>query len=171
MIALAESKERTMKTRFLFLLGILMAVGLSAETTTSGVATCQPDSSSPVALTDKPNHFFAVGRAQCGWTGFEVAGQPSKTGISTDLEEITGDSVASVRGYFVSTMLSGDTTTVRYQGSSKLKGDKFVSGEGTWVYTSGTGKLKGIKGKGTYKGTPNSDGTVSYKVDGEYRLP
>jgi hypothetical protein len=39
------------------------------------------------------------------------------------------------------------------------------------VYTSGTGKLKGIKGKGTYKGTPNSDGTVSYKVDGEYRLP
>jgi hypothetical protein len=114
---------------------------------------------------------LAVGRAQCVWTGFEVAGQPSKSGISTDLEEITGDSVASVRGYFVSTMLAGDTTTVRYQGSSKMKDGKFVSGEGTWTYTSGTGKLKGIKGKGTYKGTPNSDGTVSYKVDGEYRLP
>jgi hypothetical protein len=171
MIALAKSKERKMKIRFLSLLGLLIAAALSAETTTSGVATCKPDTSSPVALTDKPNHFFAVGSAQCVWTGFEVAGQPSKSGISTDLEEITGDSETSVRGYFVSTMLSGDTTTVRYQGSSKLKGDKFVSGAGTWVYTSGTGKLKGIKGKGTYKGTPNADGTVSYKVDGEYRLP
>ena len=160
-----------MKIRFLSLLGMLAAVGLSAETTTSGVSTCKPDPSSPVALTDKPNHFFAVGSAQCVWTGFEVAGQPSKSGVSTDLEEITGDSVASVRGYYVSTTLSGDTTTVRYQGSSKMKDGKFVSGQGTWVYTSGTGKLKGIKGKGTYKGTPNADGTVSYKVDGEYRLP
>jgi hypothetical protein len=161
----------TMKIRFLSLLGMLAAVGLHAETTTSGVATCTPDKNSPVALTDKPNHYFAVGRAQCGWTGFEVAGQPSKSGISTDLEEITGDTVASVRGYFVSTMLGGDTTTVRYQGSSKMKDGKFVSGAGTWTYTGGTGKLRGIKGKGTYKGTPNADGTVSYKVDGEYRLP
>jgi len=160
-----------MKIRFLSLLGMLAAVGLSAETTTSGVATCKPDPPSPVALEDKPNHSFAVGRAHCVWTGFEVAGQPSKSGVSTDLEEITGDSVVSVRGYFVSTMLAGDTTTVRYQGSSKMKEGKFESGMGTWTYVSGTGKLKGIKGKGTYKGTPNADGTVSYKVDGEYRLP
>ena len=41
----------------------------------------------------------------------------------------------------------------------------------TWIYTSGTGKLKGIQGKGTYEGTPNADGTVSHKADGEYRLP
>jgi len=161
-----------MKIRSLFLLAGMLVVGrLSAETTTSGVSTCKPEPATPVALTDKPNHFFAIGRAQCGWTGFEVAGQPSKSGVSTDLEEITGDSVVSVRGYFVSTMLGGDTTTVRYQGSSKVKDGKFVSGEGTWTYTSGTGKLKGIKGKGKYKGTPNADGTVSYKVDGEYRLP
>ncbi len=36
---------------------------------------------------------------------------------------------------------------------------------------SGTGKLKGIKGKGTYKGTALPDGSISYKVDAEYRLP
>jgi hypothetical protein len=159
-----------MKIRFLSLLCVLMAAALSADTT-SGVANCKPDPPAPVALTDKPNHFFAVGRAQCGWTGFEIAGQPSKSGISTDLEEITGDSLTSVRGYYVSTMLNGDTTTVRYQGSGRMKDGKFASGSGTWTYVSGTGKLKGIKGKGTYKGTPNSDGTVSYKVDGEYRLP
>ena len=42
--------------------------------------------------------------------------------------------------------------------------------DGGWQECKGTGKCKGIKGKGTYKGTPNADGTVSYKVDGEYSL-
>ena len=46
-----------------------------------------------------------------------------------------------------------------------------MSSEGTWTYTGGTGKLKGIKGKGTFKGTPNPDGTMTYQVDGEYQLP
>ena len=46
-----------------------------------------------------------------------------------------------------------------------------MSDGGTWSYTSGTGKLKGIKGKGTFKGTPNADGSVTYKIDGTYSLP
>jgi phage-related tail fiber protein len=161
-----------MKTRFvsLFLLGVLVAAGLSAQTKTSGTATCKADPASPVALTDKPNHFFAVGKAQCTWTKFEVAGLQSKDGVSTDLEEITGDTV-SARGYHVATMSNGDTTVAQFQGSGKLKDGKPVSGNGTWSYTSGTGKLKGIKGKGTYKGTANADGSVTYQVDGEYQLP
>ncbi|HET7452789.1 MAG TPA: hypothetical protein VFL12_08620 [Thermoanaerobaculia bacterium] len=158
-----------MKTRLLFLLGMLAAVGLSADTT-SGVATCTQAPASPVALTDKPNHAFAIGKSQCGWTGFELGGLASKSGVATDLEEITGDSEATVRGYFVSTMINGDTHVARYQGSAKMKDGKFVSGQGTFVFTSGTGKLKGIKGKGTYKGTPNPDGTISFKVEGEYRV-
>jgi hypothetical protein len=40
-----------------------------------------------------------------------------------------------------------------------------------WTFTTGTGKFKSIKGKGTYKGTPNADGTVTYEVTGEYSLP
>ena len=72
-----------MTIRFLSLLCVLMAAALSADTT-SGVANCKPDPPAPVALTDKPNHFFAVGRAQCGWTGFEIAGQPSKSGSRRD---------------------------------------------------------------------------------------
>lgn len=162
-----------MRTRFvsLFLLGVLVAVGLSAQTKTSGTATCKPDPSSPVALTDMPNHSFAVGKAQCTWTGFDVAGLQSKSGISTDLDEMTGDTV-SVRGYHVATMSNGDTTAVKYQGTGKTKDGKPVSGQGTWTYTSGTGKLKGIKGKGTYKSTGvNADGSVSYQIDGEYSLP
>ncbi len=161
-----------MKIRFvsLFLLGVLVAVGLSAQTKTSGTATCKADPASPVALTDKPNHSFAVGRFQCTWTKFEVAGLQSKEGVSTDLEEITGDTV-SARGYHVATMSNGDTTVAAFHGSAKLKDGKPVSGHGTWSYTSGTGKLKGIKGKGTYKGTANADGSVTYQIEGEYQLP
>jgi hypothetical protein len=161
-----------MTTRFVSLLlaGVFAAVSLSAQTKTSGTATCKPDPSSPVALTDKPNHSFAVGSAQCTWTGFEVAGLPYKTAVSADLEEITGNTV-SARGYHVATLSNGDTTTAAFHGSSKMKDGKFVSGGGAWTFTSGTGKMKGIKGKGTYKGTPNADGTVSYHVEGEYSLP
>jgi hypothetical protein len=163
-----------MKTRFisLFLLSVLVAVGLSAQTKTSGTASCKPDPASPppVALTDMPNHSFAVGKAQCTWTKFEVAGQPYKDGTSTSLNEITGDT-SSFHGYHTATTTSGDTTTARFQGSGKVKDGKPVSDSGTWTFTSGTGKLKGIKGKGTFKGTANADGSVTYQVDGEYSLP
>jgi hypothetical protein len=161
-----------MKTRFisLFFLGVLVAVGLSAQTKTSGTCTCKGEPPSPVALTDKPNHSFAVSKAQCTWTKFEIAGLQPKDGVSTDLDEITGDTT-SVRGYHVATMTNGDTFVAKYQGSGKSKDGKPVSGSGTWTFTSGSGKLKGIKGKGTYKGKPNADGSMTYQIDGGYSLP
>jgi len=162
-----------MKTRFvsLSLLGVLLAVGLSAQTKMSGTCTCKGDPPSPVALTDKPNHAFAVSKAQCTWGKMEIAGLQAKDGTSTDLDEITGDTT-TVRGYHVATMTNGDTFAVSYQGSGKSKDGKPVSGSGSWTFTSGTGKLKGIKGKGTYKApAPNADGSFTYQVDGEYSLP
>jgi hypothetical protein len=157
--------------RFLvFLFAATLAVPAAAQTKASGTATCKADPSSPVALTDKPNHAFAVGRSQCTWTKFEVAGQPYKEGVSTDLEEITGDTV-SVRGYHVATTSGGDTAVAEFHGTGKLKDGKPATGQGTWTFTSGTGKLKGVKGKGTYKGTANADGSVTYQVDGEYQVP
>ena len=163
-----------MKTRFgsLLFLGVLVAVSLSAATMTSGTATCtmDPASPAPVALTDMPNHAFAVGKAHCTWTGFSMAGQAYKDGVSTSLNEVSGDT-STATGYHVATTTTGDSATAKFQGSGKLKDGKNVSDGGTWTFTSGTGKLKGIKGKGTYKGTPNADGTVSFKVNGEYTLP
>jgi hypothetical protein len=163
-----------MKTRFgaLLFLGVLVAVSLSAATKTSGTAMCtmDPASPAPVAISDQPDHAFAIGKAQCTWTGFSVAGQAYKDGISTSLNEISGDT-SSATGYHVATTTTGDTATAKFQGSGKLKDGKNVSDGGTWTFTSGTGKLKGIKGKGTYQGTPNADGTMTYKVDGEYSLP
>jgi len=46
-----------------------------------------------------------------------------------------------------------------------------LSTVGTWSFTGGTGKLKGLKGKGTYKGTGNADGSMTYEVEGDYELP
>ena len=161
-----------MKTRFvsLLFLGFLVAVSLSAAKV-SGTATCKldPGAPPPVAVSDQPNHALAVGKAECTWTGFTVAGQPWKDGVSTSLNEVTGD-MSSATGYHVATTTTGDTTTARFHGSGKLKDGKNVSDAGTWTFTSGTGKLKGIKGKGTYHGTPNPDGTMTYKVSGEYSL-
>jgi hypothetical protein len=60
--------------------------------------------------------------------------------------------------------------TVASNRAATVKDGKFVSGGGTWTYSSGMGKFKNIKGPGTYKGTPNADGTVSYAVAGTYSL-
>ena len=111
-----------MKTRFtgLALFACFVAAALSAQTKTSGTVTCTPDPSTPVALTDKPNHAFVAGGEKCTWAGFEVAGVASKTGVSGSISEITGDSMTG-RGYHVTTYANGDTTVVKFQGSGKLK--------------------------------------------------
>ena len=163
-----------MKTRFgaLLFLGVLVAVNLSAATKTSGTATCKmdPASPAPVAVSDQPNHALAIGKAQCTWTGFSVAGQPYKDGVSTSMTEVFGDMNAS-NGYHVATTTTGDTATAKFQGKGTLKDGKNVTDGGTWSFTSGSGKLKGITGTGTYKGTANPDGSMTYQVEGEYSLP
>lgn len=160
-----------MKNRFigLALFACFVAAALSAQTKTAGTVTCKSDPSTPVALTDKPNHAFVAGSEQCTWAGFEVAGVASKTGVSGSISEITGDSMTG-RGYHVTTFANGDTTVVKFMGSGKLKDGKPVSLKGTWSYVSGTGKFKGITGKGTYNGTVDAAGVVTHKVEGEYSL-
>ncbi len=158
------------KTVILFLGAAALAASAVAQTKVSGTAQCKPDASAPVAIGDKPGHSFAVGKGQCTWTGFEIGGVAYKDGASVSMDEIDGDKVTS-NGYHTATLASGDKTTAHFHGTGTMKDGKFVSAGGTWTFSGGTGKCKGIKGKGTYKGTPNADGTVSYKVDGEYSLP
>lgn len=155
----------------LSLLGVLLAAGLGAQTKISGTEQCKPDPSTPVAIGDKPNHAFAIGKSQCTWSKpFEMAGVQIKEGAGVAVSEITGDK-SSERGYHMGTMANGDKLSVRFQGAGNSKDGKPVNGGGTWSFTDGTGKLKGIRGKGTYKGTANADGTMTYQVDGEYSLP
>jgi hypothetical protein len=158
------------KSLLVFLLAVALAATAAAQTKTSGTALCKPDPPAPVELSDMSGHSFAIGKAQCTWTGFEIAGVPYKDAISISQDEIQGGNATS-NGYHTATLANGDKTTAHFHGTSVMKDGKFVSGGGTWTFSSGTGKFKGVTGKGTYKGTPNADGTVSYKVDGEYSLP
>ena len=136
----------------------------------SGTAECKVDPLAPVAIGDREGHAFAIGKAECTWSNFAIAGVQYKEGVSVSIDEINGDK-STGNGYHTATLANGDKTTARFQGTATSKDGKFVSGNGTWTFASGTGKYKGIKGKGTYKGTPNADGTVTYQVEGEYTLP
>ena len=154
----------------LALLGVLVGSVLVAQTKISGTTTCKSDPQTAVPLSDRPDRSVAVGRAQCTWTGFTINGIATKAGVSTDFDELTADGV-SFHGYHVATMANGDTTVAKYEGKAKMKDGKPVGSDGSWTYEGGTGKMKGIKGKGTFKGTPNADGSVTYQIDGDYKLP
>jgi hypothetical protein len=158
------------KPVLVFLGAVALSTTAIAQTKTSGTATCKADPPVPVEVGDVPGHSFAIGRSQCTWTGFEVAGMPYKNGLSVSQDDNQGGNSTS-DGYHTATVANGDKTTAHFHGSAVVKDGKFVSGGGTWTFSSGTGKFKGIKGKGTYQGTPNADGTVAFKVDGEYSLP
>ena len=158
------------KTVLVFFGAAALAVSAAAQTKVSGTAQCKADAPAPVAIGDSPGHSFAVGKAQCTWSSFAIAGVPYKDGVSVSLDEINGDKSTS-NGYHTATLASGDKAAAHFHGTATSKDGKFVSGDGTWTFTSGTGKCKGIKGKGTFKGTPNADGTVSYQVEGEYQIP
>ena len=158
------------KTVLVFLGAAALAASAFAQTKTSGTAQCKSDPPAPVEIGDKAGHSFYIGKGQCTWTGFEIAGVAYKDGLSVSTEEMNGDK-STGNGYHTATLANGDKTTAHFHGTSTSKDGKFVSGGGTWTFSSGTGKCKGIKGGGTYKGTPNADGTVSFKVDGNYSLP
>ena len=158
------------KTVLVFLGAAALAASAVAQTKTSGTAQCKADPPTPVEIGDKQGHSFAVSKAQCTWTGFEIAGVQYKDGVSVSADEMNGDKSTS-NGYHTATLANGDKTTAHFQGTATSKDGKVQSAGGTWTFTSGTGKCKGIKGKGTFKGTPNADGTVTYQVDGEYQIP
>lgn len=159
------------KSLLVFLFAVALAATAAAQTKISGTAQCKPDPSTPVPIGDKPNHSFAVGKAQCTWTKtFDIAGVQVKDGVSVSSDETSGDTTSS-HGYHMGAMANGDKFESTFQGKAHSKDGKLASAEGTWTFTDGTGKLKGIKGKGTYKGPANADGSITYQVDGEYQLP
>ncbi|MEP6994585.1 MAG: hypothetical protein ABI968_08705 [Acidobacteriota bacterium] len=158
------------KTFLVFLGAAVLATSVFAQTKASGATQCKADPATPLAVGDEPDHSYVVGKSQCTWSKFEIGGAPYKEGISVYMNEIKGDKSTS-SGYHTATLANGDKCACSFHGTGMSKDGKLVSDGGTWTYTSGTGKCKGIKGKGTYKGTPNADGTMTYQVDGDYSLP
>jgi hypothetical protein len=90
--------------------------------------------------------------------------------MATEFSEVSGNS-AAFQGIAVGTMASGDKYFDRFRAKATVKDGLLESVEGTWSWTGGTGKLKGMKGKGTFKGKGEADGTATVEIEGECELP
>ena len=163
-----------MKVRFPLVSLAVFALAASASAQTqkiSGKIQCKPGPVTPVAIGDKGGHMYAIVQSECTWIKpLEIAGVQTKSGADTVVTEMSGNA-SSDRGYHVDTMANGDKFTARFEGTGTSKDGKPVSASGTWSFVDGTGKVKGIKGKGTYKGTANADGTMTNEIEGAYSIP
>jgi len=162
-----------MKIRALFasLAALAFAAALPAQTKTSGTIQCKPGPAQTIAVGDQPGHTFSLSKSTCTWTTpMKIGGTATKDGWDVDSEETWGMK-SSGGGAHWSTMANGDKIFVQFHGVTMLDKDgKPTSAEGHWHYTGGTGTMKGITGKGTYKGTPNADGSMTFAIDGDYKL-
>ena len=150
---------------------IVTATAVSAQTKFSGSQTCaKPDPSYTVPVGDRANHVMSLTKDKCTWTKGEIAGVQFKEEIDTIVSDSSG-ATSRDRGYGVAVLANGDTAFLRFEGSTTIKDDAPMGGHGTWSFTGGTGKLKGVKGKGTYTGKYNQDGTSTFDVEGEYQMP
>ena len=159
-----------LRTVLSFLAAVALAAAAGAQTKTSGTIQCgKPDPQHAIEAGDKTNHMMGVGKSTCTWSKpMEIEGSKSKDGYSVSFDDSTGNKYSG-RGVHVTTMDSGDKIFVKFQGGGTVKDGALQTDSGTWSYTGGTGKLKGIKGKGTYKGKGNADGTTTYEIEGDYQ--
>jgi hypothetical protein len=159
-----------MKLALAFGLVLTMATATSAQTKISWTQQCaKPDPVYTVPVGDRPDHVMSLIKDKCTWTGAEIDGVALKDEEDTIVSDTSG-SRARDRGLGVGTLANGDKAFVQFQGTGTIKDKAPVTGQGTWSFTGGTGKLKTLKGKGTYKGKWNPDGTSTFEIEGEYQL-
>src|SRR6266704_6031868 len=112
--SLAELSPRRLPMKFTTtLVGfcVLALVSLTdAQTKISGTAQCgKPDAQKKVDVPDHPGHEISMSQAKCTWSKpMEVAGLKSKEGVTTDMNDIRGDT-AHGHGYYVDTKENGIT--------------------------------------------------------------
>lgn len=148
----------------------VLAAALSAQTKFSAKETCaKPDPQYGAPVGDKPDHAISLGKTKCTWSAGEIGGVKFQESEDTVISDSSGSSSAD-RGYAVLTLADGDKAFVRFEGKSTVKDKMPTDGKGTWSFVGGSGKLKGIKGKGTFSGKWNADGTGAFDVEGEYTL-
>ena len=153
------------------IVALLATFGANAQTKISSTAKCKSETSKSLDVGDRPGHKLGIFKSNCTYTeASEIAGQKLKEGHAVATTEDTS-ARSTDKGHYVATMEGGDKFFAVFQGTQPLKDGKAAGAEtGTYIYTGGTGKLKGIKGKGTYRVTPNQDDTVTVVSEGEYTL-
>ena len=158
------------KTLLVVTLGLAVTAVCAAQMKLSGKMECsKADPQLAVPIGDAPGHALMVAHDKCKWSEGEIGGAKMETSEDTISSEARG-SVVSDRGYSVVSVAGGDKAFVKFEGKTNVKDQKPSDGKGTWTFIGGTGKLKGIKGKGTYEGTFNAEGTPTWTIEGEYTL-
>src|SRR5436190_10342743 len=159
-----------MSAVFTLVFVFFIAAAASAQNKFSGTQQCaKPDPEYVVPVGDRPDHMMALAKDKCTWSQAEIGGVQLKDEDDTIVSDISATRSRD-RGLGVAVLASGDKAFIQFQGTGTVKDNKPVSGEGTWSFTGGTGKLKGIKGKGTYKGKFNPDGSATFEIEGDYQL-
>ena len=145
-----------------------MAVIAGAQTKITGKLTCAKPSVSETGGEGAQMIMFQ--KANCTWTTpFTIDGSKPGRTVDASIGDMTG-STGRAHGYSTSVMDNGDSTIVRYEGTSQMKKDGSATNKGTWRYVRGTGKFRGISGSGTFKGEAAADGTSWADVSGHYSL-
>jgi hypothetical protein len=145
-----------------------MAFIASAQTRMSGKLTCAKPSLSEAAGSGAEMIMFQ--RATCTWpTPFTIDGSRAGRTVNASVTDVSG-STGRAHGYSTSLMDNGDSTIVRYEGTSQMKKDGSGTLKGTWRYVRGTGKFRGISGNGTFRGEVAADGTSWADINGHYSL-
>jgi hypothetical protein len=146
-----------------------MSVIAGAQTKITGKLSCSKPSVNETAGEGSQGIMFQ--RTNCTWpTPFTIDGSKPGRTMDAAIGEMSG-SKARIHGYSTAVMDNGDTTIVRYEGTSEMKKDRTGTGKGTWKFVRGTGKFRGISGSGTYKGELAADGSGSADISGHYSLP
>jgi len=162
-----------MKARVLgvVLVVFAFAAAAGAQTKITGAAHCaKGDPAYNVDVTDHAGHTMMLEKAACTWTTpIEIAGIKTKDGEDVRFIEATATKMTS-SGTHVSTMENGDKFYVTFHDTAPVKDGKPGDAMGAWSFTGATGKLKGLKGKGTYTGKFQADGSVDVTVEGEYTM-
>ena len=145
-----------------------LAVIAGAQTKITGKLTCAKPSVSETAGAGAQMITFQ--RANCSWsTPITIDGSKPGRTVNASIGDMTGSN-GRAHGYSTSVMDNGDSTFVRYEGTSQMKKDGSGTAKGTWRYVRGTGKFSGISGSGTYKGETAADGSGWADVTGHYSL-
>ena len=68
-------------------------------------------------------------------------------------------------------MSNGDHIFVAFRGKGVLSSSGAPqSTDGSWTFKGGDGKFAKLQGMGTYRGRANADGSLSFAIEGNYRL-
>ena len=160
------------KAVFGFLIGVAVCGWAGAQTKLSGELKCdKPSKMEKIDAGDREGHALTLSENKCTWTKPAKLGDTeTKDGVSVATGEVDGNK-STEKGYHHGTTANGDKIYVRYQGTAMMKDGKPQSVTGTYRFAGGTGTMKTLKGGGTYKGTPNADGSITFAIRGSYSLP